>query len=70
MQMNERCLADKCVQERLLCTLSSGAHRALFRSLVGRRSILESKGLLLPYRNFLITVLTENKFNWLFSHRL
>lgn len=66
--MNECCLADKGAQKGHLCTLSSVAHRASFMSLVGRRNILES--CFLAYRNFLITVLTENKFNWLFSHRL
>lgn len=46
MQMTERCLADKHVHWRLLCILSSVALQASFRGLVGRRNILERKGLL------------------------
>lgn len=46
MQLTECCLADKHVHQRLLCALSSVALQASLRGLVGRRNILESKGLL------------------------
>lgn len=68
--MNERCLADK-VFRRDFC-----AHCLLLLTELHSGALLEGeicwrvKVCFPAYRNFLITVLTENKFNWLFSHRL